>query len=129
MRPPAHSPAANKLTTWLALWLMVTMLGQALLPTVAYMRSDANPGLWDEICSVYGVRKNTVQAPSDQLPSHHADCPLCLQVFHDTILDAPLVAVTFHLLFLNQISLIAPASHPVNQRTIIPEARGPPDFN
>ena len=128
MRSPTFSTVRNQFNTWLALWLMLAMLGQATVPTLASMRSNLNPGLWDEICSVYGVRQNT-QKPTDQMPTHHAECALCLQMVYDTILDAPAVAVSFQLLLINYLSPPAPVRHLFSRRAAVQEARGPPYFN
>jgi len=119
-------------SAWIAMCVVLAMLGQSLLPTLAYVRSNSNPGLWDEICSVYGVRvvEKTVGAPdSDQVPGHHADCPLCLHVFNDIVLDTPTASISLQLLFLNEIRYVFALHHFTDQRSIIPEARGPPAAN
>jgi hypothetical protein len=114
---------------WIALCLLLAMLGQSIMPTLAYTWSGSEPGLWNEICSIYGVRSDAIKTPGDRTPNHHADCPLCLHVFSDTILATSSIANTFHLLFLNEIVLVVNPTSFVNFFPIVPAARGPPQFN
>jgi len=117
---------------WLALWVLLAMLGQSVLPTLAYLRSDTAPELWNEICSVYGARKfaaSTTDTAKDHAPAKHADCPLCLHLFSDVILAKQSFSAAFHLLLLNEISIILSPRHFISQRSFAPEARGPPKIN
>ena len=108
---------------------MIAMLGQAILPTLVYLRSNSNPGLWDEICSVYGVRQKVVAPDGDQTPAKHADCPLCLHAFNDIVLGTTVASFSLHVLFLNEISNVFALRYFTHLRSIIPEARGPPALN
>ena len=105
---------------------MLAMLGQSVLPTLAYVRSNSNPGLWDEICSVYGAREQSATPQNDQTPAHHASCPLCLHVFNDTVLDTPIAVLSLHLLLINEIRYITAPRYFTDSRKVIPDARGPP---
>lgn len=133
MRLPHHS--SNPLTTaarfnsWLALWVMLAMLGQALLPTLGYLRSNSSPELWNEICSVVGVRQKSQSENDAPTTAPHADCPLCLQVFHGAILDTAQVSTLAVFVLLSHISFTVTEQHSFKLRAALPEARAPPEFN
>ena len=122
---------AKKLTTWIATWVMLSLLCQTIIPTVAYARSDLNPGLWNEICSAYGSRQvsSDNSAPGDSGSSHHADCPLCLNIFNDIIPGNSVLVPEFYLLLVNEIGNDVYFNHHFTYRATVPEARGPPIFN
>jgi hypothetical protein len=118
-------------SSWLAMWVLVCLLCQTLLPSFAYAQSDSNPRLWDEICSIYGSRstlsdQSTDASSKNSAPSHHADCPLCLHIFNDVTLSNPTAAPNFLVLLLKQLSYKAQALTYLIQPTSITEARGPP---
>jgi len=95
-----------------------------MLPTLTLMRSSSTPSLWDEVCSVDGVRQN----PQKPAPAYHAGCPLCLQAAHDVILHAPVVAVTSQLVLISFLSPLVPVRHFFFRLVAVPEARGPPQL-
>ncbi|PRC90666.1 DUF2946 family protein [Solimicrobium silvestre] len=129
----SHHSNAKKYTNWLASLVICALLWQALVPSIAFARSELNPRLWDEICSAYGNRSTTdlskigQSAPTNT--THHADCPLCLSSFTDIILGTPLATPEFHLLTVSEISYIASSTSYSITRLVGPEARGPPFFN
>ncbi|MET3107381.1 hypothetical protein AAKU67_001550 [Oxalobacteraceae bacterium GrIS 2.11] len=127
MRAIQIQSSTIKLRTWISLWALVGLLGQAMLPTLAYLRSDSTPGLWAEICSVYGVRQNTTS--DDKVPMQHADCPLCLHIFSDVILAAADFSQPLQLLFFKEISSAAIQQQFFGRRTVTAEARAPPEFH
>ena len=121
-------------SAWLAMWVVICFLGQALLPTFAYTQSDSNPRLWDEICSVYGSKSINAEKQSitgsskNSAPTSHVDCPLCLHVFNDIVIEHIALTPQFYLLLISQLSFtVATFTHPI-WRTSTPEARGPPVF-
>jgi hypothetical protein len=123
---------ADRLSIWIALALLVAMLGQSVLPTWASMRSDTNPGLWNEICSVYGnrqIRSAEADSSKQQTPAHHVDCPLCLHIFGDIDLATHQASATRHLLFLNAVVAVICTEPNYFSAAFRPEARGPPQFN
>ena len=123
----------NTLIHWFALWMMVCMLGQSLLPTLVYARSASRPGLWNEICSVYGARsistKISTELPDTPPTNSHAECPLCLQILHDVIPDQPapraqIQIILFRILHADSIpALLATAD------VFVAQARGPPEVS
>lgn len=123
----------------IASWLVLAMLGQSLLPSFAYARAAYNPEFWNEICSVAGVRRKGAEtrseastdtnAKSTNVPMQHADCPLCLHLGGDIILDTPALSASMHLLFLNAIIEPQSSYFLFLLRSLKPEARGPPAFN
>ena len=128
MRLPPH-PAAGQFNSWLSLWVLVALLGQALLPTLAFERSGSAPELWNEICSVVGVRQSPIPVQNTPASKHHADCPLCLQPVHGVIADSGAASPLALFYLFNQISS-AVLGQPITKiRTALPEARAPPEFN
>ena len=123
---------SGKLTASLAMLVMVTFLCQLILPTVAYLKSNSRPNLWNEICSVDGNRntaENKGAARPDSTPTRHTDCPLCWHLTAATILDTPTATHTVHFLFLNVIQFILITAPAYNRQLLIQESRGPPAFN
>lgn len=121
-RPATCSPA------WLAILLLLVMLGQAVLPTMASMQAGSSPALWDEICSVYGGRQ-TGPDNNDPAPvGHHISCPACLHMVGDLVLATALSAIALRLFLLREVS--GPsflAALPYSLR-FTPQARAPPAF-
>lgn len=115
-------------TSWLALWALVAVLGQAVLPTLAFLRAGTEPTLWTEICSVYGSKAVTPSTDPGQNPAtqHHADCPLCLQVFHDFILDTPEAAAPSTLMLPMAVQATVTRLTVPTGTVLLPEARAPP---
>jgi hypothetical protein len=129
---PQEHHTSNRLPAWIALWVLLAILGQSVLPTLAYLRSDVAPSLWNEICGVYGPRQATADpsdTPKDKAPAHHADCPLCLHMFSDIILAGPNASAAFHLLFLTEFGIIADPQQFISRLSLVAEARGPPNLN
>ena len=108
---------------------MVAMLGQTLLPTVGYLRSSSSPELWNEICRVVGVRQKSKPANGDPGTAQHADCPLCLQVFHAAIPTNAQVSPLAVFALLSQISFAVAEPHFFKIGSALPEARAPPESN
>jgi hypothetical protein len=120
------SLSGNRFTSWMVRWALLCIIGQALLPTVAYLRSNADAGLWTEICSVYGP-KQVVVADGDRQPTTvpHVDCPLCLHVFNDFILSTATFPPVFQSLRIEPAIAMLLARREVRPVSL-PEARAPP---
>ncbi|TDK68672.1 DUF2946 family protein [Sapientia aquatica] len=126
-----HSSRKAIVFRWFAIWVMLCLLGQSLLPSFAFAQADSNPRLWDEICSVYGARSTTADKSHDAdsklpAPTHHAECPLCLHVFNDVTLSTPTAIPSFHLVLLQQLGYQAPQLASAIQPISSAQARAPP---
>lgn len=119
----------QKLTTWLSMLLVLCLLGQALIPTFAYVRSAEDSRLWDQICSVYSNRTAEKSAPPVSGAGHHVDCPLCLHVFNDIILSNPVVTAPLHWLLVKQLRFSSLYHFHITQPKVAFQARDPPLFN
>jgi hypothetical protein len=122
-------PLERRINSWFALMLVLSMLGQSLLPTFAFLRLDTNPGLWNEICSSYGARKLIDEQGKQQAPAHHVDCPLCLHIVGDVVLSTASASTALHLIFLSEITLFLNPQQFFSRHIFTSQARGPPAFN
>ena len=111
---------------WLSMALMLCLLGQAILPSMASMDKRASRPLWDQICRVYG--SSPAAGSADPSVPLHAHCTLCLHLHADLILTQALPALQMHWLLQQCLRFTLPDSVPVWQDTGAVRVRGPPLF-
>jgi len=129
MRFSFHSTAAIKINHWLAAWVMLAVLFQAIVPAIAVERSNSSPELWNEICSVAGVRPGSVTGKDGSAAMHHADCPLCLQLSPCALFSNSQASIVTRLFLFGHISFAVTDSLQTKIPATLPEARAPPEFN
>ena len=118
--------SANRSPVWLAMLLLLVLLGQVLLPTVASLRATSSPALWDEICSVYSERQ-TGAGDNHPVPNgHHVSCPACLHMVGDLILAATQPITNLRLFLLREVGQPDVATTRPLLLRLVPQARAPP---